>query len=311
MPAMHSQDARAVPTLTEYVSDPRPSSRHGGLRTGGAMPKTSSCPLVSVVTIVRNGAATLARAAESVFSQDYPDIEYIIVDGGSTDGTLDIIRSQDGRIAVWVSEPDEGISDAFNKGIAFAHGDIVGILNSDDWYEPGAISAAVHALAKNGADIAYGKLQYWQNDRRTYLVTSDSRLLDRGMTVGHPTVFVRRACYERFGLFRLDFRQAMDFEWLLRAKTGGARFCFVDLCLANMQGGGIGDRHWRQSQSEVARARAIHLPNARGVVPYWTYLWLAIAKGTIRRALDVLGLSVVRRWKHRVMSRIRITGFKD
>lgn len=268
-------------------------------------------PLVSIVTVVRNGAATFECAMQSVLTQEYPRVEYIVVDGGSTDGTLDIIRSRDDRIAVWVSETDAGISDAFNKGIAFAHGDIVGILNSDDWYEPGAISAAVHALAESGADIAYGKLQYWENNRRTYLVTSDASLLDGGMTVGHPTVFVRRACYERLGLFRLDFRQAMDYEWLLRAKAGGARFCFVDLCLANMQGGGVGDRNWRQSQSEVARARTIHLPNARGAIPYWSYLCMAIAKGTIRRVLDMLGLSVVRRWKHRIMSRIRITRLKD
>lgn len=264
-------------------------------------------PSVSIVTIVRNSATTLGRAVQSVLSQDYPKIEYIVVDGGSTDGTLDVIRSQDDRIAIWVSEMDAGISDAFNKGIAFSHGDIVGILNSDDWYEPGAISAVVHALVESDADIAYGKLQYWEDNRRTYLVTSDASLLDGGMTVGHPTVFVRRACYERFGLFRLDFQQAMDYEWLLRAKVSGARFCFVDLCLANMQGGGVGDRHWRQSQKEVARARAIHLPRARGAIPYWTYLGLAITKGTIRRVLDALGLGTVRWWKHRYLSRIRIT----
>lgn len=300
-----------MPTLAGYPAEPRAASAFGGWRTRGVTVASDHQPLVSIVTIVRNGVNTFERAMQSVLSQEYPKIEYIVVDGGSTDGTLDTVRSQEDRIAVWVSEPDGGISDAFNKGIAFARGEIVGILNSDDWYEPGAISAAVHALAESGADIAYGKLQYWQNDRRTYLVTSDARLLDRGMTVGHPTVFVRRACYERLGLFRLDFRQAMDYEWLLRAKSGGARFCFVDLCLANMQGGGVGDRHWRKSQCEVARARAIHLPNARGAIHYWSYLWLAIAKGTIRRTLDVLGLSVVRRWKHRVMSRAKITRLKD
>lgn len=300
-----------APTLAEYPVVPRRSCASGGWRTRGINAASDRQPLVSIVTIVRNGVRTIERALRSVQLQEYPRVEYIVIDGGSTDGTLDIIQSWDERIAVWVSEADAGISDAFNKGIAFSLGDIVGILNSDDWYEPGAISAAVHALTESGADIAYGKLQYWQNDRRTYLVTSDASLLERGMTVGHPTVFVRRACYERFGLYRLDFRQAMDYEWLLRAKAGGARFCFVDLCLANMQGGGLGDRNWRQSQVEVARARAIHLPNARGAIPYWTYLWTAIAKGTIRRALDVLGLSVVRRWKHRIMSRIRISRLKD
>ena len=308
---MSAEAHLTTPTLAGYPAEPRRTSASGGWRTRGVTVVSDHQPLVSIVTIVRNGATTFERALQSVLSQEYPKIEYIVVDGGSTDGTLDIIRTWDNRIAVWVSEADKGISDAFNKGVAFAHGDIVGILNSDDWYEPGAISAVVHALAKSGADIAYGKLQYWLNDRRTYLVTSDASLLDRGMTVGHPTVFVRRACYERLGMFRLDFRQAMDYEWLLRAKAGGAHFCFVDLCLANMQGGGVGDRLWRQSQIEVARARAIHLPKARGAIPYWTYLWLAIAKGTIRRALDVLGLSVIRRWNHRVMSRIRITHKKD
>lgn len=268
-------------------------------------------PLVSVVTIVRNGGATLRRAMQSVLSQEYPKIEYIVIDGGSTDDTLDVIRSHANHIAVWVSEADAGISDAFNKGIAFAHGDIVGILNSDDWYESGAISAVVHALVETGADIAYGKLQYWNGNRRTYLVTGDADLLDSGMTVGHPTVFVRRTCYERFGLFSLDFQQAMDYEWLLRAKMSGAKFCFVDMCLANMQGGGIGDRRWRQSQKEVARARSIHLPNARSAMSYWTYYGFAIVKGTIRRAFDISGFGAVRRLKHRCLSRTRITRPKD
>lgn len=300
-----------APTLAEYPVEPRRSSASGGWRTRGINVASDRQPLVSIVTIVRNGARTIERTLRSVQSQEYPWIEYIVIDGGSTDGTLDIIRSWNDHIAVWVSEKDAGISDAFNKGIAFAHGDIVGILNSDDWYEPGAISAAVFSLTESGADITYGKLQYWQNGRRTYLVTSDASHLETGMTIGHPTVFARRACYERLGLFRLDFRQAMDYEWLLRAKAGGARFSYIDLCLANMQGGGLGDRHWRQSQVEVARARAIHLPSSRGVIPYWTYLSLAIAKGTIRRALDMIGLNVVRRWKHRFMSRIRISRFKD
>jgi len=308
---MFSKVHRTAPTLVDYPVEPQITSESGGWRTRGMSATSDPQPLVSIVTIVCNGATTIGRAMKSVLSQEYPKIEYIVIDGGSTDGTLDVIRSQDERIAVWVSEADAGISDAFNKGIAYAHGHIVGILNSDDWYESGAINAIVHALVESGADIAYGKLQYWDGNRRTYLVTGEASLLGKGMTVGHPTVFVRRACYERFGLFRLDFRQAMDYEWLLRAKVSGARFCFIDLCLANMQGGGIGDRYWRQSQREVARARAIHLPNARGAIPYWTYLGLAITKGTIRRVLDALGLSVIRWWRHRYLSRSRITPPKD
>ena len=119
----------------------------------------------------------------------------------------------------------------------------------------------------SGADIVHGKLQYWEGARRSYLVTGDASLLEGGMSVSHPTVFVRRACYERLGLYRHDFRQAMDYEWLLRAKMSGARFGFVDKCLANMQNGGMGDQRWRESQKEAALARRIHLPRARGAIP--------------------------------------------
>jgi len=297
----------APPGFADYAAEPRPGVPAGGRRTRGAGKAGDQVePLVSIVTIVRNGAAVLPRAAESVLSQDYPTVEYIIVDGASTDGTLDVIRRLGDRIAVWVSEPDAGISEAFNKGIALARGNLIGLLNSDDWYEAGAISAVVHALEANRADIAYGKLQYWQGQRKTYLVTGNANLLGKGMTVGHPTVFARRACYQRLGLFRLDFQQAMDYEWLLRAKVSSARFCFVERCLANMQEGGVGDRRWWQSQKEVARARAIHLPKARGAIPYWTYLCWAIIRGTVRRTLDTLNLGAVRRWHHRHLSRITI-----
>jgi glycosyltransferase involved in cell wall biosynthesis len=301
----------AVPKRADYPGDPRAASLFGGLRVRRSAVQPTPAPLVSIVTIVRNGAARFARAAESVLSQDYPAIEYIVVDGASTDGTLDVIRRLESRIAVWVSEPDTGISDAFNKGIAFAHGEVVGLLNSDDWYEPGAVSAAVRALEESGADIAHGKLQYWLGSRKTYLVTGDADLLEKGMTIGHPTMFVRRACYERLGLYRHDFRQAMDYEWLLRARLSGARFSFVDRCLANMQDGGTGDQRWRESQKEVARARGIHLPAARGAIPYWSYLGPALVRGTVRRMLDALHLSSARRWYHRHLSRIKITHTKE
>src|SRR4051794_27577813 len=170
------------PKLDDYPAVPRPASQTGGRRTQqSAEADALSMPLVSVVTIVRNGARTLSRTIDSVLSQDFRDIEYIIVDGGSTDGTLELLRANQDRIALWISESDLGISDAFNKGIALSRGEIVGLLNSDDWYEPGAIHAMVEHMQKSGADIACGRLQYWEGDRPTYLVRSDYAQLRRGM----------------------------------------------------------------------------------------------------------------------------------
>jgi glycosyltransferase involved in cell wall biosynthesis len=256
---------------------------------------------------VRNGAATFLRAAESVLQQDYPNLEYIVIDGGSTDGTLDLIHRLDRRIAIWVSEPDKGISDAFNKGIALSSGNIIGLLNSDDWYEPGAVTAVAAALRDKKNCVAYGKLQYWNDRQRTYLVTGDAALLHRGMTIGHPTVFAHRSCYQRCGLFRLEFRQAMDYEWLLRASLGGAKFEFVDRCLANMQEGGIGERHWVRSQRDVALARAMHYASTWASVEYWRYLAWASIKGWARRIFDASGLMALRHKYHIYFSPVRIT----
>lgn len=299
---------RPVPTLAEYDQYRGGVSRCGGRRLSGLRAPRSRTPLISIVTVVRNGALTLGQTVNSVLSQDYPAIEYLIVDGDSDDGTLEVIRNFEARIDYWLSEPDAGISDAFNKGIALSTGDIIGLLNADDWYEAGgALSAVARVFEETDADIVYGKLRYWTGGEESYLVKSDANLLASGMTVGHPTVFVRRYCYERFGLFRLDFEQVMDYEWLLRAKMSGARFRYLDRCIANMRSGGIGDRRWRKSVLEVARARAIHIPKARGRLHQLAYVGWAITKGTLRRMLEAVGLGIVRRWYHRYFSPVRVS----
>ena len=145
--------------LRDYPADPRPATVHGGRRAGGRATATNgSLPLVSIVTVVHNRARTLPRAIDSVLAQEYPELEYIVVDGCSTDGTVDVIRRYEHHIDVWISEPDRGISEAFNKGVALARGQIIGLLNSDDWYEAGAVSAAVRALEASGCDIVHGQL---------------------------------------------------------------------------------------------------------------------------------------------------------
>ncbi|MGH8738209.1 MAG: glycosyltransferase family 2 protein [Burkholderiales bacterium] len=299
-------------SLSDYPARHEEWTSNGGRRSHRSTGRESAAaPAVTVVTVVRNGSATLMRAAESVLSQDYPGIEYVVIDGQSTDDTVPILCSLGERVALWVSEPDAGISDAFNKGISLARGQIVGLLNCDDWYEPGAVQAAVEALECADADIVCGEVQYWEGDQKTYLVSSDPELLDRGMTVAHPTVFVRRRYYEQCGLFRLDFKLAMDYEWLLRAKLSGARMRVLERCLANMSGGGIGDRRWRESQCEVARARALHVPGANTMSAYYFYVWRSTVKGVVRRYLDLLGLGILRRWYHRWCSQVSVTSTQE
>ncbi len=198
-------------------------------------------PLVTIVTPVRNGAATLERALRSVFAQDYPAVETVVVDGASTDGTLDILRRYDEALDCWISEPDSGISDAFNKGIALATGDIIGILNADDWYEPDAVSKVVAAFAAAGADAVCGALQYWIGDQQGLIFYSNPDNLRLESTVNHPTLFVRRAVYEQHGLFQTRYRYAMDYDLILRFYLRGVHFHVLPEVLANMQLGGRSD----------------------------------------------------------------------
>lgn len=299
------------PSLDDYRTEAGKGIHKGGRRSSGAPASIDALtPLVSVITIVRNGVTTLPRAIESVLSQDYRNVDYVVVDGQSTDGTLGVLQNFSNDISLWVSESDSGISDAFNKGIVLSRGEIIGILNCDDWYEPGAIRKVVDAMQKSGADIAAGKMQYWEGDRHTFTISSDPDLLDQSMTVGHPTVFVRRSCYRQIGLYRLDFRFAMDYEWILRAKHSGARFVTLEHCTANMRVGGISDKRWRDGQREVARARALHIPGKNTAWAYYSYLGYRIVKGTARRVLDRLGLGFFRRLYLQWFSPVTVTAVR-
>lgn len=258
-------------------------------------------PLVSIVTVVLNDKAGLEKTIESVLNQTYDNIEYTIIDGGSTDGSTDILRSCADRLDYWVSEPDEGISDAFNKGIRSATGDIVGILNAGDWYEPDAVSNVVNVFLTSDPDIIHGKLQMWEMGLKREFVSANDEMLIREMTVNHPASFIRRECYEKIGFYNTDFHYAMDYEWVLRAKTRDLKLVFVEACLANMNRGGVSNRFWRKGLREVLAAKQIHNPSAAN---YFYWVWQHI-KGTISIAINRCGMSWPIRYYHSHLSNVR------
>lgn len=178
---------------------------------------------VSIITAVYNRASTVEDAITSVLNQDYPDIEYIVIDGGSTDGTLGIINKYRKQIARLVSEKDAGIYDALNKGIALATGDIIGFLHSDDiFFSHGVVSKIVEEFKKSNADSVYGNLEYvnaQQPDKVIRFWNSGSfshSSLRQGWTPPHPTFYIRRCVYEKYGNFDTSFRIASDYDITLR-----------------------------------------------------------------------------------------------
>ncbi|HEB70225.1 MAG TPA: glycosyltransferase [Desulfobulbus sp.] len=284
------------------ASEPRQKNRlTGGLRLRGMKKQgTADSPLVSIVTIVRNGEAHIRKTLESVLQQSYTSLEYIVIDGNSKDATISILRQYDDRIDYWQSESDEGISDAFNKGILAAHGDIIGLINCGDWYEADAVPRVVAAFSANqDVGVVCGALQFWRGASREYCCGSVPRLLEREMTITHPTCFIRAELYHRFGLYSMEYKFAMDYELLLRLKRQGVRFMSLTAVLANMQHEGVSEANWKDALQETHRARVALLGNS--FFAGRSYFLFLIAKRGLRIGLEQLGLnSVIRFYRSRL-----------
>lgn len=179
-------------------------------------------PLVSIITVTKNSAQYLKETIESVVSQTYPAVEYIIIDGGSDDGTLDIIRNYDDRIAYWCSEPDKNMYEAINKGIDHAKGAIVGVLNSDDrYYDEEVVKSVVDVLEHGAVDGVYGDLlvDYGNKVRskRVFQVTFEQYLMSKkGTFIPHITLFAKRHVIRELGGYQERFSYAADYDFILR-----------------------------------------------------------------------------------------------
>lgn len=185
------------------------------------MARMTELPRVSIVTPSFNQAAFLKDTLRSVLTQDYPHIEYIVMDGGSTDGSVEIIRRYENRLAYWMSERDGGQADAINKGWRRATGDIVAYLNSDDTYEPGAVRAAVEYLAQHPeTDMVYGHCyqvnEHGERVGRLNAIPVNIRTLLLRNAIMQPTTFFRRHVLDRVGLLDLELGHAMDYDLWLR-----------------------------------------------------------------------------------------------
>lgn len=220
---------------------------------------------VSIITVSFNSAKTIADTIESVLSQDFPQLEYIVVDGGSTDGTVQIIEAHQDRINHWVSEKDRGMYDAMNKGIALATGDVIGILNSDDVYmNTHIVSELMELMQSKKAQVVFADLILVdQENPNKVLRYYDSghfhpNKFKYGWMPAHPTVFVKRELYDAVGPFATNYQIAADYEMLIRILAiQRARYVYLPKPVVRMRSGGAStaglSRNWILNQ-EIVRA---------------------------------------------------------
>lgn len=229
---------------------------------------------VTIITPCLNSEKTITQTIESVLKQTYQDIEYIIVDGKSTDRTVEIIKKYiplfSGRLN-YISEKDQGIYDAMNKGLLQASGEIIGIINSDDWYETDAVEKVVQCFQATTAELVYGKLfTITQNGNRNVYPRRDLSTIWYQMPIAHPTVFVKRDIYNRYGRFDTKYRISADYELILRFYCRGVHFYYLDCALANFRLGGISEQQnleaWKEAYN-IAFCYANNCPNKEIIYP--------------------------------------------
>lgn len=220
---------------------------------------------VSIITVCYNAVHSIERTILSVRNQNYPDIEHIVIDGGSTDGTLHILEKYKEHFSYMVSEPDKGIYDAMNKGLARATGDIVALLNADDAYADNTvISKIVATMKKDSLDACFGDAVFFRAQTPEHIIRHyhSSRFkpsrIPYGWMPAHPTLFLRKKVYDRFGVFRPEYKIAGDFEFVARIfRDNSLKYRHIPEVLVRMQAGGVSTCGWRSTlriNREVVKA---------------------------------------------------------
>lgn len=202
---------------------------------------------ISVITVVYNSVQYIEQTIKSVLEQNYPNLEYIIIDGGSFDGTQDIIRQYEKYITYWCSEPDNGIYDAMNKGIDRATGELVAFLNSGDKYLPDTLNRLVESYIKDVADVVYGDCIIYNHDGKQTYEKKDAPIdeLRYHMILCHQAVFVKKKMFELYGKYSGSYKIADDYEWFLRVYKQGASFKYVSYPICYYLNGGLSQQQER------------------------------------------------------------------
>lgn len=268
--------------------------------------------LVSIVTVVYNGEKQIESTIQSVLSQTYKNIEYIVIDGGSNDNTSAVIRNYQNDIAYWLSESDSGIANAWNKGLAKCSGEIIGILNAGDQYHPDTVRLIVEGFQNNqNAGFVFGDILMCDEEgKEQYKILGNPKYLesiDYEMSfIPHPSVFVKKSIYEKEGHYNECYRMAMDYDFLLRISKHGVIGYYLPYVLTTVSLGGVSDRKYRECNKEMMRISVQHGYSRQCA---WIRYIYKSAKTFFRKNSEKFGLNpLIRFVRNRISRHYRYSG---
>ena len=244
---------------SKYLQYPKSQSnrQEGGLRLVQRYKEPlAGKPLVTVITVVYNGAKHINQCIRSVLEQTYDNIEYIVIDGASTDGTLEILRAHENEIDYFLSEPDSGIYAAMNKGLRLASGNYILLLNSDDWYEKTAIDELTQAAMLSGADVTHADAKEINKGGRTINILRGwlhDGIFTRGTPIRHETMLVRKDIYNKYGYYDESYAILADYVYIVNLYKGGCTFKHVTQPMLNFRNTGVSYMSEERRFTERAR----------------------------------------------------------
>lgn len=268
---------------------------------------TFSQPRVTVITIVFNDVAHIAKTMDTVLNQTYPNIEYIVIDGGSTDGTAEVVKQYGPRLAYWVSEVDKGMSDALNKAIDHATGDYVNIINSGDYFMSNTVFAEVFERPRR-ADILYGSFIGNFNGQPVECVAPESATRNawQGMQVCHTTLFVRLPWLQKFR-FSTTLRVSPDTDFVLRCVAAGCTFERVEVIIFRVGTLGNSAKHWLRGRVENWQIARTYFPGLRTDFWHARHLVQESTFRIVKAVTSCVGVYQLARWLYRTKLKHRIS----
>ena len=242
-------------TIEDYLKKPSNSSKQqGGLRLNNNFNQNyhPNQLLITIITVTYNAAEFLEKTIQSVLQQTYTNFEYIIIDGGSTDSTIDIIKKYENQIKYWCSEPDKGIYDAMNKGISLSEGEIIGLINAGDTYLPDALlSLAKKYSPSDKLSVYYGDIYRYYTDANIKVkINSSLEELKYSMSICHQAMFITKYTYLTHGLYNPNYKYVADFAYALSLLQANAEFIYINSIVACYQTGGVTDEKMLESKIE-------------------------------------------------------------